>query len=626
MFCPYCGTTLPDDARFCGECGAILEDVLNPEEAAAAPAEQPAAEEAPVEAPVVEEAPAEAPVETIALEEMTLETPVEATPLMMDLDALEQKPIALEEMTLEETVPVQPAFFDPAAPNGEQDGFGEDVWTEPAPEEEPGKKAKKEKKVKQPKEKKVKEPKEKKVKEPKKKKAEAVELDENGMPRPKKKKRKGLIITIILILVLLLAGGGFGVFWYLTTPPEETVVQSDFAQHMNLGVEETLDSFVIDQRDTDRWNGRDTIECSVVTSTEDARRSRQYVLEYYKTDTDEDGWALHAVKDLNEALWITEPLAGADIDVIMEPLLGMNIPVTEEYIYPLGEMDLASAKVTAQDTDLNNRTDKATVLVAKAEELYSWTVEVTLEFEFVDSWELKNFQMGDVELEVDEDKAFDLTDEEIQEAIAEETMEVEVDDEAIKLELEGKTIRDFTVEENVFVPEDSTQKVTCTFGVDTGVSVLEVEGDLIFFRSGAGWMLKEVDMTAQLGETSLDGQWVGSYTTADSQKPALSVTITTAEDGTMSGKVAFAPSDDAANFAPGECTYTVSVEYDEQTGKLVCTPNSPWQGYLPYSGMTPVALAGTVSAMDGTYSDESTFTVTIQIPEEAPAEAEAPTA
>ena len=56
--CPYCGSELNDDARFCVECGKPL-----PTEA---PAEAPVVEEAPAVEPVVEEAPAMEPVEAPA--------------------------------------------------------------------------------------------------------------------------------------------------------------------------------------------------------------------------------------------------------------------------------------------------------------------------------------------------------------------------------------------------------------------------------------------------------------------------------------------------------------------------------------------------------------------------------
>ena len=59
--CPYCGSELADDAKFCGECGKVL-----PEDApVVTPAEAPVTVEAPVE-PVAAPAPAAEPVQAEA--------------------------------------------------------------------------------------------------------------------------------------------------------------------------------------------------------------------------------------------------------------------------------------------------------------------------------------------------------------------------------------------------------------------------------------------------------------------------------------------------------------------------------------------------------------------------------
>ena len=65
--CPYCGSELADDAKFCGECGKVLPEdapVVTPAEAPVA-AEAPIAAEAPVE-PVAAPAPATEPVQAEA--------------------------------------------------------------------------------------------------------------------------------------------------------------------------------------------------------------------------------------------------------------------------------------------------------------------------------------------------------------------------------------------------------------------------------------------------------------------------------------------------------------------------------------------------------------------------------
>ncbi|MBO7403196.1 MAG: DUF4190 domain-containing protein [Lachnospiraceae bacterium] len=55
MFCPNCGFQLPDDARFCSECGTVLTP--GSQSAASEPAPAPVAAPAPQPAPVIQPAP-----------------------------------------------------------------------------------------------------------------------------------------------------------------------------------------------------------------------------------------------------------------------------------------------------------------------------------------------------------------------------------------------------------------------------------------------------------------------------------------------------------------------------------------------------------------------------------------
>ena len=640
MFCPHCGTALPDDAKFCGECGAILEELI--------PAAEPASEEADFAPEQQMQFPATEPVEELQVPQAEpVEAPVE-------------QPLVMEELTLE-GIPapqVSQAFFDPAAADGEE-LFGDDVWTDPLMDAPNGKKAKKAKKVKEPKaptEKKVKEPKpvkEKKVKQ------KPQAFDEMGMPVPKKKGKGKMIALIIVLVVLLAAGGLFAWWWFANAPKEAGVVEADFVEQMGLA-EGQWQNFLVDEatRNTDRWNGRDKVFVSVTTIQDNVQCQGQYEIDYTKTG---EGWTLHTVKPYNEELWIFNPLAGPVDDVVMDNLIGMKVPVYEDYIYTLQQMDLATAQVVSHDTDLSRGTDKAIVLVAAAEDLYSWTVEVEVDFTFNKAWEMVGFNMGDVELEVDEDKKFDLTDEEIVEAMcaeeivvlvgekaeAEEEAEVEIeteaeaeadteaeteeeteeviDGEAITMEVTVDGIKDFKVNESLFSPGDSTQRILCSFTIDRGVTTLTVEGELIFAYEKDGWEYTEAVLTAEAGEFSLAGEWIGTYTTTDGLKPSLKVVIKQAEDGTLSGTVTMGLSDEAANFAPGDCNYYVTVSYDAEKQELVCTPNSAWLGYLPYSGMAPQTLTGTVEPISGVYADGTNFSVTAQ-PAQEPAEEAAPAA
>ncbi len=140
MFCTQCGTKLPDDARFCTNCGASVA----PKTATQAPAsaETQAAEPAPVEAPAVD--PGETVVTLDAVEPESEPAPAPAPETVTDpgetvvtLDAVDADP-GETVVTLDAADPESDAPTDTAEPQADQTDPGETVVTldavEPATE------------------------------------------------------------------------------------------------------------------------------------------------------------------------------------------------------------------------------------------------------------------------------------------------------------------------------------------------------------------------------------------------------------------------------------------------------------------------------------------------------------
>lgn len=138
MFCTQCGTKLPDDARFCTNCGASVA----PKTATQAPAsaETQAAEPAPVEAPAVD--PGETVVTLDAVEPTPEPAPEPETvtdpgETVVTLDAVDADP-GETVVTLDAADPESDAPTDTAEPQADQTDPGETVVTldavEPATE------------------------------------------------------------------------------------------------------------------------------------------------------------------------------------------------------------------------------------------------------------------------------------------------------------------------------------------------------------------------------------------------------------------------------------------------------------------------------------------------------------
>lgn len=138
MFCTQCGTKLPDDARFCTNCGASVAPKAATQ--APAPAETQTAEPAPAEAPAVD--PGETVVTLDAVEPTSEPAPAPETvtdpgETVVTLDAVDADP-GETVVTLDAADPESDAPTDTAEPQADQTDPGETVVTldavEPATE------------------------------------------------------------------------------------------------------------------------------------------------------------------------------------------------------------------------------------------------------------------------------------------------------------------------------------------------------------------------------------------------------------------------------------------------------------------------------------------------------------
>lgn len=138
MFCTQCGTKLPDDARFCTNCGASVAPKAATQ--APAPAETQTAEPAPAEAPAVD--PGETVVTLDAVEPTSEPAPAPETvtdpgETVVTLDAVDADP-GETVVTLDAADPESDAPTDTAEPQADQTDPGETVVTldavEPAAE------------------------------------------------------------------------------------------------------------------------------------------------------------------------------------------------------------------------------------------------------------------------------------------------------------------------------------------------------------------------------------------------------------------------------------------------------------------------------------------------------------
>lgn len=559
MLCHICGVELEEDAKVCPQCGAELET-----------AEEPAVEE-----PEVEE----------ALPEITQE------------DDFDPRAFA----GLDETMEFDPAVLAAMALEAE----GNAPETAEPKQEEP---------------------------------------QEESKPKKEKKERKpmspGAITALIVSIVVLVLAACAGALYYLTMPLEEAVLAEDFAAFQNLPEDEKVTSLTISRRETQRFQRSDAVWCSITTETPAVRHARSYLLSYELT---KEGWKLFAVDNTATGSWDTAPLTGVSAEQLQALLVGQPVEADEDFTYTLTEEDVGEVEILSQTTDLNGRTDQVEASITVTDDILAWTVNAQIGCSFDEDWLLDSLENAQAVVDFKPGMDFKLTQEDhledlyanpivlgLPEEEQEDMMEVivatEPEEDTAPEEAEAaivqevavteETISNFAVEETTFRLEDSKHLVTCTFDLVKDIATLQVEAVMTYGHDGKTWEMEEVDYTATVKEVKLDGTWVGSYSESAERKPSVKLTFTTAEDGTQSGTFAFSPSEITPVFGTG--SYAATATTDLKTLTVTVTPGD-WIAN-PYFEMAVVGLDGTLLIDAGVISDNESFSITLQRPEEVTAE------
>lgn len=584
MHCYHCGSPIPEDLKFCPQCGMPMEEQDEPMEQEAA-FEEPALADVP-EAPAVEELlPAD-----LFEEELENPRPIINDDMMFGLDeAIEIGEDEEKDSTLD---PLSPDF-DPRKFAGlDQEEFrpisAAELLEEETAEEEP--------------------------------------IFEE------KKKGRGGIVALVIALIAVILGAAAGLLYWLTEPAKALVVENDFVEYMQLDVDTEVTSFVIEDRETARIKRADTVWCSVTLEDGSTHLECDYVMNYRLTG---EGWKLNAVDELNTDSWVLKPMSGASEETVIAALVGQQIKVSDTYTYTLTADDAASTEILAQDTDLEVGLDAVTARVNVVSELVGWSVETELEMVFDTEWQTAAFTHGDVEMEFKPGMEFKLTEEDFAEVLAANPMPMFRDTDDVKttvvtdgeeapaamtaaqtVKLNKANISDLTVVGTAFDLEHNTQTVAMSFVLDKQVAKLKVDAALIYVFED-GWKIDTVEYAPTVDEIVLDGEWKGVYPEVDGRVPGVTLTIEKNEDGTDNNVFAFGPSDTDPYFFTGK--YYVAAEADTKTLEVALNATD-WVLYYNPGGVTMVDLKGVLLLDEAVITDGQNFRIALQ--REAAAEEE----
>ena len=449
--------------------------------------------------------------------------------------------------------------------------------------------------------------------------------------KPRKKRKAGAVAAMVIAVVLVVLVAAVGALWWLTMPVDEAVLKEDFVANAQLEEGESVMEFAIDLRETDRIGCSDAVWCSVVTETDAVRRTRTYLMAYALT---KEGWVLDIVDGIETAAWTTEPLAGIGAEELQQDLVGCEMTVEEDFAYTLSEEDDTEVEILSQTTDLAAGTDQVEAVITVTTDILAWTVNAQVSCTFDDSWSIDTIENAAAQIDYKPGMDFDLEQEEFLSALyenpivlgeteeEEDTMEViavvegadaePAEEEAVTQEVTvtEETVSNFSVKESRFSLAEDRQLVDCSFELIKDVAELYVEATIVYVYD-KGWKVEEVRYDAEVEQIKLDGTWNGTYTESEGKTPKVTVTASTADDGTQKISFAFSPSETAPAFPTG--SYALTAKTDPETVTVELTPGE-WI-VNPYVEMNVVGLKGMLMIDDGVITDGETFTVTLNRPE-----------
>ena len=570
MHCYHCGCEIPEDLKFCPQCGNSVEEQ----------------ETLFAEEPQVEEVPSA---------ELFEEETEEAVPAIND-DVAFELDVPVEEETeeieeAEEVAEEDDATLDPTSPEFDPRKFAGLDHEEFRP-------------------------------------LSASELleEEDAAEEPKAEKKKGRagITLLIIALVLVLVGAVGGLLFWLTQPNKELVVEDNFMEFMQLDDDTAVTEFVIDNRETNRLKLSDTVWCSVTLEDGAVHAEQDYVMNYRLT---REGWKLSTVDERNTETWVMAPMAGAPAETVSELLVGQQIEMDDTYSYTLTAEDVANAEVLSQDTDLAAGTDVVTVAVSVVDELVGWTAEAELVLAFADGWTLREFTHSEPEIEFKPGMEFELTEEDYLDVLAANPMTLGEDTDTVKttvvtdgeadeekpslaqtVKLSKNSISDLKVLETSFDLEENVQTVVVEFMLDKQVAKLQVEAALSYVFED-GWKIDAVEYIPVVKEVVLDGTWVGVYPELDGRIPGVTMTVGKNADGTDNNVFSFGPSETNPYFFTGK--YYVELAVDAETLE-VSVNATDWVLYYNPGGVAMVDLKGVLMLDDAVITDGQDFRIALE--------------
>ena len=388
--------------------------------------------------------------------------------------------------------------------------------------------------------------------------------------------KKTYLVTVVTIIMMFLLTG-------CTSVANEKKIQSDLEAYSKsdfLKDGEKIDKVVIDDRQTDKAQRRDTVWCTVTVEDSEVSCEKSVALSYGLYD--KNGWMLEDVTVSDESQWRITPLKGIAKEKIVDSLNGKSFKVDGES-WDITKNAVKKVSVDKQDTDLKGLTDTVTVTLTLDDAVEEAKGQLIVNYTFDDEWVVDSVSESEkFTATVKPDKALDVTEDNLIEEIMKQEITFGqttddlggvfsiVNDAASQtISLDKDEISDFVIENQETSQKGCYQTYQCGFTVTKPHAVFDFDVTVPYYY-GETWDVQPLTISAQATSVDIEGEWTGTYDDVPFGGSATLNISKVDEDGTVTGVYSYKPSMGSEEAG----SYNVSGKIDMSTLQMYLSAGS----------------------------------------------------
>lgn len=354
--------------------------------------------------------------------------------------------------------------------------------------------------------------------------------------KPMKKIKRIMLFVCMLIVCAMGLCACAGV-------PKEKEVITDIEEVLkeSLGDAEKIDNIEILQRNTEKDAKTDTIYCKVDSSSSDAAYQKYYVVLYHLYD---DGWGFESINFDKMDQWSSEPLTGANDEMIYTAIIGETFAIDGENWY-IEERNVGEIKIVDRNTQLDQKKDTVTASVELLSDVLMAHGEIQVDFLYKEGWIINNFQITEsFTSSYQAGKELEVSDNELVMAMVNVPLyfnENSYGKEQV-LSVMQNEVSNFVISDSLVSNKGTCKTYNCSFVLNKEVAAFSVDVAILYQYSMNGWSVTEVNYpVVTISDTyfnKIGGTWKGQMSEFDTSSYHMqSVIIEITDDGYVTASV-----------------------------------------------------------------------------------------